>query len=62
MCFVCKFVGVVGILFDEVFSDIKLVGFSDVEVIEIGLVILVIIFINIFNWVNDIVVDFFVIL
>lgn len=56
--FVRKLVGAAGTLPDEAFSDIKSAGFSDAEVIEIGLVISVITFTNIFNRVNDTAVDF----
>lgn len=56
--FVRKLVGTAGTLPDEAFSEIKASGFSEAEVIEIGLVISVITFTNIFNRVNDTAVDF----
>lgn len=56
--FVRKLVGTSGTLPDEAFSEIKVAGFSEAEVIEIGLVISVITFTNIFNRVNDTAVDF----
>lgn len=56
--FVRKLVGAAGTLPDDAFAEIKAAGLSDAEVIEIGLVISVITFTNIFNRVNDTVIDF----
>lgn len=56
--FVRQLVGTAGTLPEEALSEVQGAGFSDAEVIEIGLVISVITFTNIFNRVNDTAVDF----
>jgi uncharacterized peroxidase-related enzyme len=56
--FVRKLASNPGTLADEAFTDIKSAGFSDAEIVEIGLVVSVITFTNIFNRVNDTTIDF----
>lgn len=59
--FVCCLVVICGIVFVDVVECVWVV-YSDVQIVDMLLVVIVIIFINLFNCVNDIVLDFLLVL
>lgn len=56
--FVRKLTGSSGTISDAAFADIKAAGYTDSQLVEISLAIAVTVFTNVFNRINDTVIDF----